>query len=182
MNSTIPGSDDSLSGPDLFLIGKITKPHGLNGEVTLYFSSPHPVSLDGVSTLYFGRRKSPKTLRSWRIHQNRSLLLLDGVRYRDQAEALRGADVYVDRNELGDLEDDEFYIRDLIGAEVVLEDNSQFGHLKDVIYTGANDVYVIARAEKDDVLLPAIHQVIKAIDLDSNKITVALMPGLLPEE
>ncbi len=182
MNSTVPGSDDQSSGPDLFLIGKITKPHGLNGEVTLYFSSPHPVSLDGVTTLYFGRRKSPKTLRGWRVHQNRSLLQIEGVRYRDQAEALRGSDVYVDRNELGDLEEDEFYIRDLIGAEIVLEDGTLFGTLKDVVYTGANDVYVVAREEKADALLPAIHQVIKAIDLENQRITVALMPGLLPEE
>ncbi len=182
MNSKTPGSDVNASGPDLFLIGKLTKPHGLNGEITLYYSSPHPIYLDGVDVLYIGRKQTPMTLLSFRPHQGRSLLRLEGVKYRDQAEALRGAEVYADRNQLGDLEEDEFYVRDLIGATVTLVDGALLGTLKDVIYTGANDVYVVAREGKADALLPAIHQVIKRIDLEENVIEVALMPGLLPDD
>ena len=84
--------------------------------------------------------------------------------YRDQAVAL---------------EKNEYYIADLIDMEVNLEDGTRFGTLKDVMQTGANDVYVIETTDGKEVLLPAIKQCILSVDVEKGRMTVYVMPGLM---
>ena len=78
-----------------------------------------------------------------------------------------------------ELDEDEYYIGDLIGMEVVLENNTHFGTLKDVMETGANDVYVVELPDHQEVLLPAIKECILDVDLEENVMTVHLMKGLV---
>ena len=76
-------------------------------------------------------------------------------------------------------EEDEYYIADLIGMDVVLEDGSKFGTLKDVMETGANDVYVVEDAKGEEILLPAIRECILDVDVEKNVMTIHLMKGLI---
>ena len=94
-------------------------------------------------------------------------------------EMYKGRDLWVPREEAQELDEDEYYIGDLIGMEVVLEDNTHFGTLKDVMETGANDVYVVELPDHQEVLLPAIRECILDVDLEENVMTVHLMKGLL---
>ena len=87
--------------------------------------------------------------------------------------------MWIPREEAQDLEEDEYYIADLIGMKVVTEDGTSVGILKDVMETGANDVYVVQDAQGKELLLPAIHQCILDVDIEKNIMTVHLMKGLV---
>ena len=91
----------------------------------------------------------------------------------------KGKDLWIPREEGQELAEDEYYIADLLGLSVILEDGSHFGTLKDVLETGANDVYVVTTDEGKEVLLPAIKECILDIDLEKNQMTVHLMKGLI---
>ena len=77
------------------------------------------------------------------------------------------------------LEDDEYFIADMIGILVETEDGDTFGTLKDVIKTGANDVYVIASETHGEVLIPAIKECILEVDIEAGRMKIHLMEGLL---
>ena len=94
-------------------------------------------------------------------------------------EKYRGRGLYVPRDQAVPLREDEYYIGDLIGMEVFTEDGKAFGRLKDVMETGANDVYVIDTQEHGEVLLPAIRDCILEVDVEAGKMKVHLLPGLL---
>ena len=85
--------------------------------------------------------------------------------------------IEIDENE--ELEEDTYYIKDLIGLDVYLENNDLFGKIKDVFQTGANDVYVIQTVDEKEVLIPAIKSVVKDVDIDNNKMIIELMEGLI---
>ena len=87
--------------------------------------------------------------------------------------------MWIPREEAQDLEEDEYYIADLIGMKIVTEDGTSVGILKDVMETGANDVYVVQDAQGKELLLPAIHQCILDVDIEKNIMTVHLMKGLV---
>lgn len=126
-------------------------------------------------------------------HQGKGLVVLfDGIEDRTQAEALLGLDIYIDVEQLAELPEDEFYWKDLIGLQVLNEQGVDFGRVREIMATGANDVLVIQGIEKDPVvldkteskkkskaknketLIPYIwEQVIKQVDLDQQRITVA---------
>ena len=77
------------------------------------------------------------------------------------------------------LDEDEYYIADLLGMKVLLEDGSEFGTLKNVMETGANDVYIVDRMDGEEILLPAIHDCVLDVDVEKNTMTVHLMKGLV---
>ena len=77
------------------------------------------------------------------------------------------------------LEEDEYYIGDLIGMEVFTEDGNKFGVLKDVMETGANDVYIVDTPEHGEILVPAIHDCILDVDIEEKKMKIHLLPGLI---
>ena len=88
-------------------------------------------------------------------------------------------ELWIPREEAQELEEDEYYIADLIGMDVVLEDGSKFGTLKDVMETGANDVYVVEDDKGEEILLPAIRECILDVDVEKNVMTIHLMKGLI---
>ena len=88
-------------------------------------------------------------------------------------------DLYVTRENAVKLGPDENFIVDLIGLKVILEDDSDFGTMKDVMTTGANDVYVVDSLEHGEVLIPAIKQCILDVNLETQTMKVHLLPGLL---
>ena len=103
---------------------------------------------------------------------------MEGLSDRDEAELLRDQYVMVALDDAVPLEEDEFYLYQIIGLPVYTEDDEHLGEVVDVIETGANDVYVV-RGPRGEILLPAIEECILDVDIEGKRVTVRLMEGLL---
>lgn len=163
-------------------IGRIVKPQGIKGEVKMAIYTDDPEILFELDMLYLGRRNrdpSPRNLLGLRFHKGHALLTFEGVIDRNEAERLRGMDVFVPREWLPPLEEGEFYVHQIVGLRVFLLNGEELGTVKDVIFTGANEVYVVRGETYGEVLLPAIEDVVHDIDLDAGEMHVELLEGLI---
>lgn len=166
---------------DLLKVGVITTTHGVRGEVKVYPTTDEPerfLELDYV-LLDTGRELRKLEIKNVKFFKNLVILKFKGVDNINDIEKYKGRDLWIPREEGQELEEDEYYIADLLGMSVVLEDGQEFGTLKDVMKTGANDVYIIDSAEHGEVLLPAIKECILDVDLEKNVMTIHLMKGLI---
>lgn len=166
---------------DLLKVGVITSTHGVRGEVKVFPTTDSAERfLDIVYVLLdTGREMKRLDIKNVKFYKNLAILKFDGIDNINDIEKYKGHDLWIPREEAQELGEDEYYIADLIDMEVVLEDGSKFGTLKDVMETGANDVYIVEREDGSEVLLPAIGECILDVDLEENKMTVHLMKGLL---
>lgn len=165
---------------DLLKVGVITTTHGIRGEVKVFpttdaerFLDLHYVMLDT------GRDFRSLDIQNVKFFKNLVILKFKGIDNINDIEMYKQRELWVPREEAQELEEDEYYIGDLIGMEVLLEDGSKFGELKDVMETGANDVYIVETKEGEEVLLPAIKDCILDVDVENNTMTVHLMKGLI---
>ena len=166
---------------DLLKVGVITTTHGERGEVKVYPTTDDAerfLDLDYV-LLDTGRELRRLDIKNVRFFKNLVILKFDGIDNINDIEKYKGKDLWIPREEAQELGEDEYYIADLQGLNVVLEDGTEFGTLRDVMETGANDVYIIDSNEHGEVLLPAIKECILDVDLEKNTMTVHLMKGLL---
>lgn len=166
---------------DLLKVGVITTTHGVRGEVKVYPTTDEPerfLELDYV-LLDTGRELRKLEIKNVKFFKNLVILKFKGVDNINDIEKYKGRDLWIPREEGQELEEDEYYIADLLGMSVVLGDGQEFGTLKDVMETGANDVYIIDSAEHGEVLLPAIKECILDVDLEKNVMTIHLMKGLI---
>lgn len=166
---------------DLLKVGVITTTHGVRGEVKVYPTTDEPerfLELDYV-LLDTGRELRKLEIKNVKFFKNLVILKFKGVDNINDIEKYKGRDLWIPRKEGQELEEDEYYIADLLGMSVVLEDGQEFGTLKDVMETGANDVYIIDSAEHGEVLLPAIKECILDVDLEKNVMSIHLMKGLI---
>lgn len=166
---------------DLLKVGVITTTHGVRGEAKVYPTTDEPerfLELDYV-LLDTGRELRKLEIKNVKFFKNLVILKFKGVDNINDIEKYKGRDLWIPREEGQELEEDEYYIADLLGMSVVLEDGQEFGTLKDVMETGANDVYIIDSAEHGEVLLPAVKECILDVDLEKNVMTIHLMKGLI---
>lgn len=166
---------------DLLKVGVITTIHGVRGEVKVFPTTDDAerfLELEYV-LLDTGRELRRLDIKNVRFFKNLVILKFDGIDNIDDIEKYKGKDLWIPREEAQELGEDEYYIADLQGLNVVLEDGTEFGTLRDVMETGANDVYIIDSNEHGEVLLPAIKECILDVDLEKNTMTVHLMKGLL---
>lgn len=168
-----------MSKVDLTVIGRITHAHGIKGEVM--FASYGGVAdfpWDTVTISSSEGARKVKVLRA-RFHKEGVILLFEGVATRNDAESYIGFDVSVGRDELPELEEDEYYQFDLIGLDVWSDNGEHLGRVKGVISAGGNDVLEV-HGNYGEVLLPAGPSCIRNVDLKEKKITVHLLEGLVP--
>ena len=165
---------------DLLKVGVITTTHGVRGEVKVFPTTDAErfMELEYV-ILDTGRGKRELTIQNVKFFKNLVILKFEGIDNINDIEKYKGKELWVPREEAQELDEDEYYIGDLIGMDVLLEDGTRFGSLKDVMETGANDVYVVETEEGKEVLLPAIHDCIMDVDIEKNAMTIHLMKGLL---
>ncbi len=166
---------------DLLKVGVITTTHGVRGEVKVFPTTDNAerfLELEYV-LLDTGRELRRLDIKNVRFFKNLVILKFDGIDNINDIEKYKGKDLWIPREEAQELGEDEYYIADLQGLNVVLEDGTEFGTLRDVMETGANDVYIIDSNEHGEVLLPAIKECILDVDLEKNTMTVHLMKGLL---
>ena len=116
-----------------------------------------------------------------KFFKNMVILKFKGYDNINDVERFRKKSLYVTRENAVKLKKNEYFIADLIGLKVTSDEGEDLGELTDVLQTGANDVYVISKEGADDILLPAIRECIKNVDLQKGEITVHVMKGLLDE-
>jgi len=162
------------------LIGQIVNVHGIKGEVKIY---PYTDDLDNLAKtlkkVYLDKELTKSYSISCRIQKNMILAKIKGINTIDEAEKLRKMDVYIPEDSLDELEEDSYYIKDLIGMEVYDEENQKLGSLDYIFNTGANDVYEITTLDNKKIYLPAIKQVIIKVDMENRKLYVKIMEGLV---
>lgn len=166
---------------NLLKVGVITTTHGVRGEVKVFPTTDGAERFLDIAYVLLdtGREMKRLDIKNVKFYKNLAILKFDGIDNINDIEKYKGRDLWIPREEGQELGDDEYYIADLIDMEVVLEDGGHFGTLTDVMETGANDVYIVERADGSEVLLPAIADCILDVDLEENKMTVHLMKGLL---
>ena len=165
--------------------GRITRPHGLKGEVVLIPFSRRPDNLPGINYIYIDREDSGEpdrlTVSGCRLHKGAAIVKLEGVDSIDDAEGLRGSEVLVDTDELEGLEEDEYYWFDLIGLGVYTEDGAFVGKVEDLIDRAEQSVLIV-RNGGVETLIPLAEPIIKEIDLESSKIVITPVDGLLGQK
>jgi 16S rRNA processing protein RimM len=129
--------------------------------------------------VYIGERHSPYTIKSTRWHGGDLLVSLTELPDRTAVEIFRNVMVYMKSEDMPELPEGEFYTHQLVGLEVITENGERLGVLKEVLITGANDVYLVESPGRKDILLPAIDDVILEIDHEKGKMRVHILPGLL---
>ncbi len=162
------------------LIGKISNVHGIKGEVKIY---PYTDDLDNFckrKILYSDSELTNeyKVVRA-RVHKNMIIAKLSGIDDVESALKLKNSDIYIDKSSLEKLDEDTYYIDDLIGMDVIDDENVIIGKITYVFNNGANDVYEVKTLSNDVIYLPAIHDVIKKIDIVANKMYIYMMDGLI---
>jgi 16S rRNA processing protein RimM len=169
-----------VSSPEWVTIGKIVGVHGVKGEVKIVPSVDDPAFWRSLKSLYLeGRQRRVIQVQSVRMHQGNALVTFEGMADRTAAETLRGRDVAVPFAWLPVLEDDEYYVAQLIGLTVVTTAGETLGTIKDVMFTGANEVYVIRGDRYGEVLIPAIASVVQTVDIPNRTMTIELPEGLV---
>ena len=166
--------------PRFVAIGRIVQPHGVRGEVSVEVLTDFPERFDTIEIVYLGSASEAEArqVKTARWHQDRVLLSFEGCEDRTAAEGLRGLLVQIPIEEAMPLPEGEYYAYDLIGLDVVTVEGEALGRVDDILFTGANDVYVVV-GPRGQILLPAIADVVERIDLSAGQVVVRLMDGLV---
>lgn len=172
--------------PDGYMaVGHIVKVHGLQGEVKVELHTDFPERFQPGAALFLGDDLAPVEIVTARPHKGHYLLRFAGVHRREEADRLRNLWLFIHEEDAAELDEDTYWIHDLVGLTVETTDGDRIGRIVDVMQTGANDVYLVAPEEGpnqgQELLLPAIADVVQSIDLAAGIMTVALIPGLLDE-
>ncbi len=162
-------------------IGQIVNTFGIKGMVKVKPFTDDIRRFDELKTVYV-EKNSTKTeyeIEEVKYHKDMVLIKFKGIDKVEQAEMLRNSYLTVSRDSVEKLEEGRYYIVDLLGLEVYTDEQVLLGTLEDIFNTGSNDIYVVKDKQGKQILLPAIQDVIKQIDIENKKIIVHLLPGLV---
>lgn len=173
------GEQTGSSEPEFLIVGQIVRPHGVRGEVGMKLLTAYPERLPAIETLYLGEAYQPYQVSRMRRHSEGMLIQFRGVNDRNDADVLRGLMVHIHIDNAVPLEDGEYYLFQIEGIRVVTDAGDELGRLTGLLETGANDVYVVTTPEGREVLLPAIPDVIRNVDVSAQIMTVHLIDGLI---
>lgn len=165
---------------DLVNIGKIIKSSGLKGRLKVFPYMESPEVLESLDEVFIGATKKtvlPFQITAVRIRKKNILLDLEGVKDIVASDALVGFHLFIPPDKLDVLQEDEYYWRDIVGLDVVTESGQKLGQIESIIPTGGNDVYVCTGGERE-ILLPAIEDVIRLVDIEKGVLVVRLLEGL----
>lgn len=164
----------------MYLIGYILKPQGIKGEIKVESVSPDPARFKSLKQIYIQKETLQLyAVGSVRISSRFVFLKLAGVDTRNEADLLRGAEIVIPEADLIDLDDDEYFVHDLVGCRVADEQNNDIGELTGIMQNTSNDIYVLTTADGREILLPAVRDVVRKVDLKQKLITIRIPDGLL---
>ena len=166
---------------ELLRIGVVTTTHGIKGEVKVFPTTDDVKRFKKCDEVILITKEGNLTLHveSVKYFKNIVILKFKGIDNINDIEKYKGKSLYVTREHAVKLKKDEYFIADLIDMQVELEDGTLFGVLNDVMQTGANDVYCIQTEEHGEVLIPAIKDCILDVDVETRKMKIHLMDGLI---
>lgn len=162
-------------------IGQIVNTFGIKGMVKVKPFTDDIRRFDELKKVYVEKNSNQTEyeIEEVKYHKDMVLIKLKGIDKVEQAEELRNAYLTVSRDSVEELEEGRYYIVDLLGLEVYTDEQVLLGTLEDIFNTGSNDIYVVKDKQGKQILLPAIQDVIKQIDIENKKIIVHLLPGLI---
>ena len=150
-------------------VGEMVNTFGIKGEIKVY---PYVDYLDKIKNIYIKDQKM--VISKIRFQKNVAIIKLKDIDDINLIEKYKGSTIYIDESELPELPEGKYYIKDLIGMDVITDEGKLLGKLDDVFNTGANDIYQVG-----DILLPATDEVLKKIDIENKQIIVHLIKGLI---
>lgn len=166
---------------NLYHVGKIVNTHGIKGEVRVVpitdFQNERFKS-GAQLVIEKGQQQIPVTVESARPHKGMELVKFVGIDNINDVQKYRDCFLSVSEAQQDELADGQYYYHQIIGLTVETQEGRQLGTIKEILSPGANDVWVVDRPGKDDLLLPVIKDVIKQVDLDHHKVIVELLEGL----
>jgi 16S rRNA processing protein RimM len=169
----------SSDEPRHLAIGRILRPWGVRGELKVEILTEDPTRFQRLETVYVGPQFVPHRLERARLHKGDLILKLAGCDDRNAAEELRDLLVNVAMEDALPLEEGEYWVHQLLGLEVWTAEGEKLGLVREVLETGANDVYVVRDQSGREVLIPALKDVVLEIDLDAGRMLVELLEGLV---
>ena len=165
---------------DLLQVGVITSTHGIRGEVKVFPTTDDVSRFKKLKNVILDNGKEHRDLEieSVKFFKNMVILKFKGIDNINDIEKYKKAPLFVTRENAVPLEEDEYFIADLIGLKVVSDEGEDLGIIADVLQTGANDVYIIKKDNAEDLLVRAIHECIKNVDIEGGTMQVHLLAGL----
>ena len=162
-------------------VGVIPQTHGIKGEVKVFPTTDDVSRFKKLKEVIMdtGRERITMEIEGVKFFKQYAIVKFKGYDSINDIEKYKRAKLYVTRDHAVKLQKDEYFIADLVGLNVVTDEGKSFGKMKDVLATGANDVYVVEREDGTEVLLPAIRECVKAVDMEQGQITVHIMEGLI---
>ena len=166
---------------DMLRVGVISSTHGVRGEVKVFPTTDDPARFEELETVLLdtGKEKLELEIAGVKFFKNMVILKFKGYDSINDVERYRGRDLWITREQAVPLGEDENFVADLIGLAGVTDGGETLGTMKDVMFTGANDVYVVERGNGKELLLPAIKDCILDVDLENGVMTVHVLDGLL---
>ena len=165
----------------LLQVGVISSTHGVRGEVKVFPTTDDVKRFKKLKKVILdtGKEQLPLEIEGVKFFKQFVILKFRGIDNINDIEKYKGKSLLVDREHAVKLKKDEYFIADMIGMDVFTEDGELFGALKDVMETGANDVYIIEMSDGKEVLVPAIKQCILDVDIENRKMVIHLLEGLV---
>lgn len=162
-------------------VGVITTTHGIKGEVKVFPTTDDINRFQELEHVFLDTGKEYLTLEIEGVKYFKQLVILKfkGINDINDIEKYKGKDLLISREDAIELDEDEYFIFDLIDSEVFTEDGNKLGILTEVLSSAANDVYVVKTKDNKEILLPSIKECILDIDITNKKIIVHLMDGLI---
>lgn len=165
---------------DLFQVGAITNSHGLRGEVKVFPTTDDPSRYKDLKEVIVdtGKQRVILEIAGVRFFKQMVIVKFKGIDDINEVLKYKGAKLYVTRENAVELSEDEYFLADLVGLHAETEEGEALGSVKNVLQTGANDVYVIQKEDGKELLVPAIKDCVKDIDIKGGRIVLHLLPGL----
>jgi len=162
-------------------VGTYVNTHGVRGEIKIY---PHTDDINRFSDLKSLYMKTKKEIfeckvSSVKYFKNMVIMKIKGIDNINDIERYKGSDLYVTREQAVPLEEGEYFLCDIIDAKVITDEDEEIGTVKDVLQTGANDVYIVKTPDNEEVLIPVIPSCVLDIDTENKLVKVHMLDGLM---
>jgi len=165
-----------LPGSEFIIIGQVVAPWGIGGKLKVAVVTDFPQRFAPRSQIYINRQ--PMTIANTEWHKGKAIIKLDTIDSIEEAEKLRGQAIEIHHSQLQPLPEEQYYHFQLIGLEVWTTQEKLLGTITEILTAESNDNYVV-RGAKGEILIPAIEDVVKSVDLDKGRITIEAIKGLL---
>jgi len=166
---------------DMLRVGVFSNTHGIRGEIKVFPTTDDMARFKKLKVLYLdkGTELMKLEVSSVRFFKNMVIMKFKGIDNINDIEKYKGKDLLIERKQAIPLQENEYFICDIIDAEVVTKEGEEIGTLKEVLQTGANDVYVVKTKEGKEVLFPVIDECVLDVNTEKKVVTVRLMPGIM---